>query len=102
MTERGNKKQLVGLVASDKTDKTVVVEVTRRTMHPIYHKYISRRKRYQAHDETNDCRVGDRVLIPAELVDSDDAARSPPVASAANWPDAKEPRTPGALSFGVI
>jgi small subunit ribosomal protein S17 len=63
MTERGNKKQLVGLVASDKTDKTVVVEVTRRTMHPIYHKYISRRKRYQAHDETNDCRVGDRVLI---------------------------------------
>jgi len=46
--------------------------------------------------------VGDRVLIPAELVDSDDAARSPPVASAANWPDAKEPRTPGALSFGVI
>ncbi|MCB9728030.1 MAG: 30S ribosomal protein S17 [Deltaproteobacteria bacterium] len=63
MSERGNKKQLVGLVASDKNDKTVVVEVTRRTRHPIYHKYISRRKRYQAHDELNDCRVGDRVLI---------------------------------------
>ncbi len=63
MTERGHKKQLIGLVASDKNDKTVVVEVTRRTMHAIYQKYISRRKRYQAHDETNDCRVGDRVLI---------------------------------------
>ncbi|MGM0574947.1 MAG: 30S ribosomal protein S17 [Myxococcota bacterium] len=63
MAQRGNKKQLVGLVASDKNEKTVVVEVARRVMHPIYHKYIQRRKRYQAHDEANDCRVGDRVLI---------------------------------------
>jgi small subunit ribosomal protein S17 len=63
MSERGNKKQLIGLVASDKNDKTVVVEVVRRTRHAVYQKYISRRKRYQAHDETNDCRVGDRVLI---------------------------------------
>ena len=63
MTERGNKKTMIGLVASDKMNKTVVVEVTRRTIHPMYHKYIKRRKRYQAHDETNDCQVGDRVLI---------------------------------------
>lgn len=63
MTERGNKKTLIGLVASDKMSKTIVVEVTRNTMHPIYHKYIKRRKRYKAHDENNDCRVGDRVLI---------------------------------------
>ena len=63
MSERGNKKTMIGLVASDKINKTVVVEVTRRTIHPMYHKYIKRRKRYQAHDETNDCNVGDRVLI---------------------------------------
>jgi small subunit ribosomal protein S17 len=63
MSERGNKKTMIGLVASDKMNKTVVVEVTRRTIHPMYHKYINRRKRYQAHDETNDCHVGDRVLI---------------------------------------
>ena len=63
MSERGNKKTMIGLVASDKMNKTVVVEVTRRTIHPMYHKYIKRRKRYQAHDEANDCNVGDRVLI---------------------------------------
>ena len=63
MSERGNKKTMIGLVASDKMNKTVVVEVTRRTMHPMYRKYINRRKRYQAHDESNDCSVGDRVLI---------------------------------------
>jgi len=44
-------------------DKTVVVEVTRRVMHPVYQKYIKRRKRYKAHDAANDCREGDRVLI---------------------------------------
>jgi small subunit ribosomal protein S17 len=63
MTERGKKKTLIGLVASDKMEKTVVVEVTRRMKHPMYHKYIQRRKRYHAHDETNDCRAGDRVMI---------------------------------------
>lgn len=63
MTERGKKKTLIGLVASDKMEKTVVVEVTRRMKHPMYHKYIQRRKRYHAHDETNDCRSGDRVMI---------------------------------------
>ena len=63
MSERGNRKTLVGLVASDKMSKTVVVEVTRRVMHPVYQKYIKRRKRYKAHDEVNGCKVGDRVLI---------------------------------------
>ena len=58
MTERGNKKTLIGLVASDKMEKTVVVEVPRRMKHPMYHKYIQRRKRYHAHDEANDCRTG--------------------------------------------
>jgi small subunit ribosomal protein S17 len=57
------KKTLIGLIASDKMDKTVVVEVVRRMRHPVYHKYIQSRSRYKAHDETNDCKVGDRVLI---------------------------------------
>jgi small subunit ribosomal protein S17 len=63
MAEHGNKKNLIGLVASDKMEQTIVVEVTRKVMHPVYQKYIKRRKRYQAHDPKNDCKVGDRVLI---------------------------------------
>jgi small subunit ribosomal protein S17 len=63
MSTQGNKKTLVGLVSSDKMAKTVVVEVTRRMRHPVYHKYVQSRQRYKAHDETNDCKVGDRVLI---------------------------------------
>ena len=63
MSDQANKKTLIGLVASDKMSKTIVVEVTRRMMHPIYKKYINRRSRYKAHDETNECHVGDRVLI---------------------------------------
>ena len=60
---KANKKTLIGLVASDKMDKTIVVEVTRRTQHPVYRKYIRRSKRYKAHDAENSCKVGDRVLI---------------------------------------
>jgi small subunit ribosomal protein S17 len=63
MSKQGNKKTLIGLVASDKMTKTVVVEVTRRMMHSVYKKYINRRSRYKAHDENSECRVGDRVLI---------------------------------------
>ena len=63
MQTQANKKQLIGLVASDKMQKTVVVEVTRRMRHPVYSKYIKRRKRYHAHDEENSCKAGDRVLI---------------------------------------
>jgi len=63
MSTQGNKKTLIGLVASDKMSKTVVVEVTRRMIHPVYHKYVQSRQRYKAHDENNDAKVGDRVLI---------------------------------------
>lgn len=63
MSTQGNKKTLIGLVASDKMMKTVVVEVTRRMRHPVYHKYVQSRMRYKAHDENNDAKVGDRVLI---------------------------------------
>ncbi len=60
---RRQRKVRTGVVVSDKMDKTVVVEVTRTVMHPVYKKYIRRRKRFMAHDEENRCRVGDEVMI---------------------------------------
>ena len=52
-----------GTVVSDKRDKTVTVEVERRVMHPVYKKFITRSKKYSAHDEHNKFKVGDRVRI---------------------------------------
>lgn len=60
---RGNKKERVGVVVSDKMDKTVVVKVDNIVKHPIYKKYIKRRVTYKAHDEQNACAAGDKVLI---------------------------------------
>jgi small subunit ribosomal protein S17 len=54
---------LQGTVVSDKQDKTVVVRVNRRVMHPLYKKYINRSKKYAAHDEANQCKTGDLVKI---------------------------------------
>jgi small subunit ribosomal protein S17 len=54
---------LQGTVVSDKTDKTVTVIVTRRVMHPMYKKFITRSKKYAAHDELNACKIGDSVKI---------------------------------------
>lgn len=54
---------LEGVVVSDKMDKTVVVKVERRVMHPIYKKFIKRSKRYAAHDENNQYKLGDVVKI---------------------------------------
>ena len=63
MTERGNRKTQIGVVVSDKMDKTVVVKVDRIVKHPVYNKYIRRTAKYKAHDEQNGCKVGDRVVI---------------------------------------
>ena len=52
-----------GTVVSDKSDKTVIVLVERRFMHPLYKKYITRSNKYAAHDEDNRCKVGDQVRI---------------------------------------
>jgi small subunit ribosomal protein S17 len=52
-----------GVVVSDKMDKTVVVAVHRLVKHPRYGKYVKRRTHFKAHDEKNDCSVGDRVVI---------------------------------------
>ncbi len=57
------KKRLTGVVVSDKMDKTVVVRVTRKYEHPKYKKHIEKSKKYHAHDEHNECKVGDLVVI---------------------------------------
>jgi len=57
------KRILQGEVVSDASDKTIVVKVDRRVMHPLYKKFIRRSKRYHAHDETNDFKIGDLVRI---------------------------------------
>ena len=60
---RGERKLRQGVVVSDKMDKTVVVQIDRRTTHPLYRKTVTRSEKLHAHDETNDVRVGDRVQI---------------------------------------
>jgi small subunit ribosomal protein S17 len=57
------KRILQGIVVSDACDKTVIVRVERRVMHPVYKKYVSRSKKYAAHDETNRYHAGDAVRI---------------------------------------
>jgi len=54
---------LTGTVTSDKMDKTVTVLVERRVKHPLYGKYVVESKKYHAHDESNECGVGDKVEI---------------------------------------
>jgi small subunit ribosomal protein S17 len=63
MKERGSRKKKIGYVVSDKMDKTVVVEIERRFVGPIYKKIIKRKKRYKAHDEQNECSIGDKVIL---------------------------------------
>lgn len=60
---RDQRKRLVGVVTSDKMDKTVTVAVTTSKRHPVYGKVMRRVKKYKAHDEANECRMGDRVQI---------------------------------------
>ncbi len=60
---QSRRRRLTGVVTSDKMDKTVVVSVERRYRHPLYKKVVSVTKKYMAHDENNDCRLGDRVSI---------------------------------------
>ena len=63
MEGRGLQKERSGVVVSDKMAKTVVVSIERTVTHPRYKKILRRRSRVKAHDETNQCRVGDRVLL---------------------------------------
>jgi len=59
----GNKKRFTGLVTSDKMDKTIVVAISTRTLHPLYKKYVTRTKKVKAHDEHNDAHIGDTVRV---------------------------------------
>ncbi len=63
MIERGNRRTLVGTVVSDRMDKTVLVRVERLVQDPRYKKYVRHYSRFMAHDEDNDCKMGDRVRI---------------------------------------
>jgi small subunit ribosomal protein S17 len=59
----GHKKVRTGEVISDKMDKTIVVKVERRFSHPVYKKTVKRSRNFKAHDEKNECKVGDRIRI---------------------------------------
>ena len=63
MAERNLRKTRVGLVVSDKMDKTVVVAIVDNVKHPLYKKIVKRTVRLKAHDEKNECRVADRVEV---------------------------------------
>ncbi len=61
--ERNNRKVREGIVVSDKMDKSIVIKVERKMKHPIYGKFLKRSTKFMAHDEKNECRIGDRVRI---------------------------------------
>lgn len=61
-TKKG-KREFVGIVTSDKMDKTIVVSIVSKTLHPLYKKYVTRIKKVKAHDENNEAKQGDRVRV---------------------------------------
>ena len=63
MTDRKKRKSVIGEVVSNKMDKSIVVRVDRRFRHPLYRKYINKSSKFMAHDEENECNIGDKVTI---------------------------------------
>lgn len=63
MSERSRRKTRVGVVVSDKMDKTVLVSIDSFIQHPLYKKRVKRSKRVKVHDENNECNIGDKVRI---------------------------------------
>lgn len=63
MSEGAIRKQIIGVVSSDKMDKSITVSVVRRLQHPIYGKFVKKSKKFMAHDENNECKEGDTVKI---------------------------------------
>jgi small subunit ribosomal protein S17 len=63
METRKLRKERIGVVVSNKMDKSITVEIVRRVKHPIYGKFVKRTSTFMAHDETNDCNIGDTVRI---------------------------------------
>ncbi|MCR6652642.1 MAG: 30S ribosomal protein S17 [Cellvibrionaceae bacterium] len=75
MSENNLVRTLTGRVVSDKMNKSIVVLIERRVKHPMYGKYVSRSSKLKAHDESNECRVGDLVTI----------AESRPISKTKSW-----------------
>ncbi len=63
MVQRGLRKTRIGIVVSDKMEKTITIAIIRKVPHPLYKKYFKKTTRLMAHDEKDDCKVGDRVKI---------------------------------------
>ncbi len=63
MEKRNLRKERIGLVVSNKMDKSIVVRIERRFKHPIYGKFVKKTKKFIAHDENNECNIGDTVRI---------------------------------------
>ena len=63
METRNLRKTRIGIVSSDKMDKTITVTAKYKEKHPIYGKFVNKTKKYHAHDEKNECQVGDKVLL---------------------------------------
>lgn len=61
--ERNLRKTRIGQVVSNKMDKSILVNVERKVKHPIYRKFVSKTSKFMAHDERNECNIGDKVLI---------------------------------------
>ena len=63
MVQRGLRKTRIGIVVSDKMEKTITIAIVRKVPHPLYKKYFKKTTRLMAHDEKDDCKVGDKVKI---------------------------------------
>ena len=63
MLERNLRKTRTGVVSSNKMDKTIVVAIERKVKHPLYGKFVKKTTKFHAHDEKNECSIGDRVKI---------------------------------------
>ncbi|MGI5891196.1 MAG: 30S ribosomal protein S17 [Bacillota bacterium] len=63
MVERNSRKSRIGIVSSDKMEKTIVVRVENKVRHPLYGKIIRTSKKFKVHDESNEAKIGDKVLI---------------------------------------
>jgi len=61
--KKSGKKEFIGIVKSDKMEKSIVVSISTLTLHPLYKKYVKRSKKVKAHDEKNDAKAGDRVRV---------------------------------------
>jgi len=63
LSERGQQRNIKGVVVSNRMDKTIVIRAERLVKHPVFHKYTRKNVKYMVHDEKNECQVGDTVII---------------------------------------